>query len=69
MENLFELYQTKYPYTEDEKYLFKALLQIPWKITFKETNYVNTLKVKELLDYLEKANHLILKNDEKNQKA
>lgn len=69
MESLFDIYQSKYRYTEDEITLFSALLQIPWKITFKESNYINTLKVKDLLDYIEKANHLILKNHEKNQKA
>ena len=69
MINLFKIYQSKYPYTDDEKFLFQALIQIPWKVTFEENNYINTLKVKELLDYLEKANHLILKYNEKNQKT
>ena len=69
IEKLFKIYQTKYTYMEDENYLFKGLIQIPWKVTFNESNYINTLKVKVLLDYLEKANNLILKNYEKNQKT
>lgn len=69
MENLYNLYQSKYQYTEDEKLLFSSLIQIPWKITFKESNYINTLHVKDVLTYLEKANHLILKEHEKDQKT
>lgn len=66
---LYELYQSKYRYTADEKLLFYALIQLPWKITLKDTNYINTLRVRKLLDYLEKANSLILKEYEKDQKT
>ncbi len=69
MESLYNIYQSKYQYTEDEKLLFSSLIQLPWKLTFKESNYINTLRVKEMLDYLEKANKLILKEHEKDQKA
>lgn len=69
IESLYNIYQSKYQYLEDEKLLFNAKIQIPWKITFKDSNYINTRKVKDLLNYLEKANHLILKEHEKNQKT
>lgn len=69
IQTLYELYQSKYRYTIDEKLLFYALIQIPWKITLKDTNYINTLHVRQLLDYLEKANYLVSKEYEKDQKA
>lgn len=69
IQTLYEIYQSKYHYTIDEKLLLYALIQIPWKITFKNTNYINTLHVRQLLDYLEKANYLISKEYEKDQKA
>lgn len=69
IQTLYELYQSKYRYTLDEKLLFYALIQLPWKITLKDTNYINTLQVRKLLDYLEKANSLISKEYEKDQKT
>lgn len=69
MENLFNTYQNKYQYTQDEKYLFYSLIQIPWLIKFENTNYINTLNVRKMLDYLEKTMHLISQNYEKNQKT
>lgn len=69
MEKLYDLYQSKYQYTTDEKQLFYALIKMPWKITFKDTNYVNTVNVGKLIDYLEKANKLVLKDDKKDQKT
>ena len=69
MESLYNIYQSKYQYTQDEKLLFYAIIQIPWKITFKDTNYTNTLNVKKLLDYLSKTKELISKQYEKDQKT
>ncbi len=69
METLFDLYQSKYRYTQDEKLLFCALIQIPWKLNFKDSNYINTLNVKCLLDYLSKTNHFVSKEYEKYQET
>ena len=69
MNSLFELYQSKYQYTKEEKLLFFALLAIPWKIEFKDSNYVNTLNVRKLITYLVKSQILISKENEKNQKT
>ena len=69
MESLYNIYQSKYQYTKDEKILFYSLIELPWKITFKNTNYINTLKVEKLIDYLKKTNHFISKEYEKDQKT
>ena len=69
MESLFELYQSKYRYTKDEKLLFLSLLAIPYKVDFKKTNYINTLEVRKLIIYVEKTNRFISKEYEKDQKA
>lgn len=69
MNSLFDLYQSKYQYTKEEKLLFLSLLAIPWKIEFKDSNYINTLNVRKLVTYLLKSQQLILKENEKNQKA
>lgn len=69
MESLFELYQSKYPYTSDEKLLFLSLVAIPWKIDFKESNYCNTLNTRRLVNYLLKTRSFILKENEKNQET
>lgn len=69
MENLFKMYQSKFKYTEDERYLFNALIELPWKLDFKNSNYLNTLEVGNLLSYLAKSNNLVLKEYEKDEKA
>ncbi len=67
MKSLYDLYQAKYPFTKDEKNLFLALLAIPFKIDFKDSNYVNTLKVKNLVIYLNKVLVFISEENEKYQ--
>lgn len=69
MESLFNIYQSKYQYTTDEKLLFFALLAVPIKINLKSTNYLNTLEVRNLVMYLEKTNNFISKEYKENQKA
>lgn len=69
MKSLFEIYQSKYQYTKEEKMLFLALLSIPWKIDFNDTNYNNTLKTRLLVNYVIKTSKFLSKDDEKNQKT
>ena len=69
MESLFNLYQSKYQYTKDEKLLFLSLLAIPPKIELKNTNYINTLKVRKMLLYIMKARQITLKDQEKNRET
>ena len=67
MKSLYDLYQSKYRFTKDEEDLFLALLAIPEEITLRNTNYINTLKVKNLVIYLNKVMVFILEEDEKYQ--
>ncbi len=67
MKSLYDLYQTKYPFTKDEENLFLALLAIPSEVNFKNSNYINTIKVKNLVVYLNKVMVFALKEDEKYQ--
>lgn len=67
MKSLYELYQSKYRYTSDEENLFLALLAIPEEINFKSTNYINTIKVKNLVVYLNKVMVFISEEDEKDK--
>ncbi len=67
MKSLYDLYQSKYRYTSDEENLFLALLAIPEEINFKSTNYINTIKVKNLVVYLNKVMVFISEEDEKDK--
>lgn len=69
IQKMYQIYQQKYKYNKDEKLLLFSLLQLPWKIMFDKSNYINTLEVNELLDYLKKVNSLILEEHKENQKT
>lgn len=66
---LFDIYQSKYIYTNDEKLLFFSLLAIPWKIEFKKSNYINTLEVKNLVKYINMTDDFISEKNKENQKT
>ena len=67
MKSLYDLYQMKYRFTEDEEDLFLSLLAIPFKVDFKDSNYINTIKVKNLVVYLNKVMVFVLEENEKYQ--
>ena len=69
MTSLFDLYQTKYEYTKDELLLFESFISIMPKITFSKTNYINTLEVRTIINYVDKTNEFLSKYYEKNQKS
>ncbi len=69
MTSLFDIYQSKYHYSKDELLLFQALISIPEKITFKKTNYINTVEAKNKIIYIDKTNDFLSKYYEKNQKS
>lgn len=69
MTKLFELYQTKYQYTEDEKLLLEALISIPPKVTFLKSNYINTIETRKIITYVEKTNEFLLKNNKENEES
>jgi len=68
MNSLFDMYQSKYKYTEDERLLFFALITLPEKIELKQSHYINTQLVSKLIKYVIKTRSFILKENEKYQK-
>lgn len=69
MTSLFDLYQSKFYYAEDEYLLFLTLLTIPDKIVFSKNHYSDCQKVYEIIKYLVKTKDFALKEDEKYQET
>lgn len=69
LESLYFLYQKKYKYTIDEELLFFALLAKPWKITFSDNHYDNTILVNNLITYIEKGSSLVSKENKEYQET
>lgn len=67
MTSLFDIYQTKYKYTEDEQFLFQAFLSIPPKLTFNKTNYINTINARKTINYVSKVFNFISKYNEEDK--
>lgn len=68
MTSLFQMYQSRFPYTPDEFLLFFSLISMPEKIVFTSNHYQNTVQVYRVVKYVEKTKDFVLKEDEKNQK-
>ena len=66
MTSLFELYQSKFFYTEDEYLLFITLLTIPEKIKFTKNHYQDCKNIYKVIRYLTKTRDFVLKENEKN---
>lgn len=69
MISLFNMYNSKINFTSDEFSLFLSIISIPDIIKFGKDNYNDTIRVRKLIDYVDKTNHFVLEEDEKNQKA
>jgi len=67
--SLYNLYQKKYKYTYDEELLFFSLIAKPWKITFTNNHYNNTIIVTNLIEYIEKGSKLVSKENKENQET
>lgn len=59
---LLKHYEEKYPLEECEKLLFNSLISIPEKINFTYNEFINTRRVKKIIDYIYKTEVLISKN-------
>mgnify|MGYP004540705127 FL=1 len=68
MSTLFDIYQSKFMYTDDEMLLFLSIISIPKKITFSDTNYNNCYNVYEFIRYMEMTRDFVSKEDEKRKK-
>lgn len=69
MVSLFQIYQSKFQFTQDEMFLFYSLLCLVWKVEVKENHYDNTIRVRELTLYLQKSKLFFLKQQQENQEA
>lgn len=67
MNELFNIYQEKYKYMEEEQLLFESLISVPPQITFKKTHLINTIETKKQIDYLIKTSEFLSKNNKENQ--
>ena len=61
MSSLYEIYQSKFTYTEDECLLFMSLISLPEKIVFTKNNYEDTIVISNLIEYIIKTKEFILK--------
>lgn len=68
MISLFQIYKSRFQYTNDEYLLFLSLISIPEKIEFTSNNYLNTYKVNRIVKYVIKTRDFVL-NEDKNTKS
>ena len=69
MQSLFQIYQSKYPFSEDEMYLFLCLILLDEKIDFTSNYYENTVLVQNRVSYAFKTRQFVLEQNQKNQEA
>ena len=69
MQSLFQIYQSKYPFSEDEMYLFLCLILLDEKIDFTSNYYENTVLVQNGVSYALKTRQFVLEQNQKNQEA
>lgn len=67
--SLFSFYTSKYHLNRDELELFYTLICIPWKITFTKNNYLDSLRVRKLVDYVGITLEFLLEKNKEYQKA
>lgn len=60
--NLFNVYLSKYPLLEEEKYLLFSLLLCPVKLELVDKEIINTRKVYNLIEYLARTNEFVSKH-------
>ena len=60
--NLYDIYNLKYPLLIDEKLLLYAHLLLPEKLDLKASEILNTKEVYKLIEYLKRANELVSKH-------
>ncbi|MDD2208454.1 MAG: hypothetical protein PHG03_00705 [Bacilli bacterium] len=57
--NFFEVYNQRFPLSDEEKKLFFIMISLPKKIEFTNFEYDNTTKVNNLMTYIYKTENLI----------
>lgn len=69
IKSLFDEYNKKYQLNKIEKYLFFSLINIPDYLIIKNDYYIDTLKVRNLIDYTEKTIRFTLEENKENQET
>ena len=67
MNTLFDMYQEKFFFTDDEYYLFLTLISLPEQLEFNKSNYLNCRNAYKLINYLKKTDRFILNENKKAQ--
>lgn len=57
--NFFEVYNQRFPLSDEEKKLFFIMISLPKRIEFTDLEYDNTAKVNNLMTYIYKTENLI----------
>ncbi len=68
IDHLFEIYQQKYPYYEEEYYLFACLLALPPKIEIHQHDYESCVSLTIIFSKMNQIRLFLLKQNEKYQK-
>lgn len=69
IKSLFDEYNKKYQLNPVEKYLFFSLINIPEYLNIKNDYYLDTIEVRNLVDYIDKTINFTLEENKENQKA
>lgn len=69
MSALFEVYQSKFLYTQDEYLLFLTMISIPKKVVFTKKHYKDCCEVFKFIKYTEKTRDFILKKNQETEKS
>lgn len=65
LNSMYEQYISKYELTDSEEKLFISLISIPKIVLLDKTNYIDSINVKELVDYVDKTINFISKQNQK----
>lgn len=69
MNQLFYLYQKNIPFSKSELSLFYSLISIPFTVSFTDHSFADTIRVRELVDYVDSTELFLSKEYKKNQEA
>lgn len=69
IKSLFDEYNKKYQLMDVEKYLFFSLINIPENLNNKNDIYLDTIEVRNLVEYIDKTISFTLEENKENQKT
>ncbi|MCI8346986.1 MAG: hypothetical protein HFJ12_03440 [Bacilli bacterium] len=69
MSALFDMYQSKFLYTQSEYLLFLTMISIPKKLVFTKKHYKDCYEVFKFIRYIEKTRDFVLKKNQETEKS